>query len=70
MNVTLGEDWNYDGVSGDRPDLTGPINYVVVAGDSLYKLQYEFGVNYERIKQLNNLKSDTIYIGQTLIIAP
>jgi LysM repeat protein len=50
--------------------LTGPISYVVVAGDSLYKLQYEFGVNYERIKQLNNLKSDTIYIGQTLTIAP
>jgi len=50
--------------------LTGPINYVVVAGDSLYKLQYQFGVNYERIKQLNHLNSDTIYIGQTLIIAP
>jgi|SRR5579859_6096735 len=50
--------------------LTGPISYVVVAGDSLYKLQYEFGVDYERIKQLNNLKSDTIYIGQTLTIAP
>jgi LysM repeat protein len=50
--------------------LTGPISYVVVAGDSLYKLQYEFGVNIDRIKQLNNLKSDTIYIGQTLTIAP
>ena len=50
--------------------LTGPISYLVVAGDSLYKLQYEFGVNIERIKQLNNLKNDTIYIGQTLTIAP
>jgi LysM repeat protein len=50
--------------------LTGPISYVVVAGDSLYKLQYEFGVNIDRIKQLNKLKSDTIYIGQTLTIAP
>lgn len=27
MNVTLGEDWNYDGVSGDRPDLVGGIQY-------------------------------------------
>ena len=50
--------------------LTGPINYTVVAGDSLWKLFYEFGATPDRIKQLNNLKSDTIYIGQTLIIAP
>jgi hypothetical protein len=27
-NVTIGQDWNYDGVSGDRPDLAGSINYV------------------------------------------
>lgn len=27
INVTLGQDWNYDGVAGDRPDLTGPIQY-------------------------------------------
>lgn len=50
--------------------LTGPINYTVVAGDSLWRLSDEFGTNPDRIKQLNNLKSDTIYIGQTLIIAP
>jgi hypothetical protein len=27
QNVTVGTDWNYDGISGDRPDLNGPIKY-------------------------------------------
>lgn len=27
LNVTLGRDWNYDGVPGDRPDLVGSIDY-------------------------------------------
>ena len=50
--------------------LTGAISYEVVAGDSLWRLSDLFGVTIARIKQLNNLKSDTISIGQTLIIAP
>ena len=50
--------------------LTGTIIYEVVAGDSLWRLSDLFGVTIERIKALNNLKSDTIYIGQTLTIAP
>jgi hypothetical protein len=27
VNVLLGQDWNYDGVATDRPDLTGSIRY-------------------------------------------
>ncbi len=27
LNVTLGSDWNYDSVAGDRPDLKGSIAY-------------------------------------------
>jgi LysM repeat protein len=50
--------------------LTGTTSYVVVAGDSLWRLSDLFGITIARIKQLNNLKSDTIYIGQTLTIAP
>ena len=50
--------------------LTGQISYLVVAGDSLSKLAFVYDVSIERIKQLNHLKSDMIWIGQTLIIAP
>ena len=27
LDVLLGQDWNYDGVSGDRPNLNAPITY-------------------------------------------
>ena len=27
MNVELGQDWNYDGVFGDRPDSAGAVEY-------------------------------------------
>ena len=27
LDVLLGQDWNYDGLAGDRPDLAGPIRY-------------------------------------------
>jgi LysM repeat protein len=50
--------------------VTGTISYVVVAGDSLSRLAYVYDVSIDRIKQLNNLKSDLIIIGQTLLIAP
>jgi len=50
--------------------LTGTIIYEVVAGDSLWRLSDLFGVTIAHIKALNNLKSDTIYIGQKLTISP
>jgi hypothetical protein len=28
LNVTLGRENNYDGITGDRPDQVGPINYI------------------------------------------
>jgi hypothetical protein len=34
IDVTLGQDWNYDGVAGDRPDLAGPIRYASGSKDA------------------------------------
>lgn len=48
----------------------GAITYVVQRGDNLYRLSLRFGTTVARIKQLNNLTGDIIYIGQVLIIAP
>jgi len=50
--------------------LPGAFAYVVQRGDNLYRLSIRFGTTIARIKQLNNLTADIIYIGQTLIIAP
>lgn len=46
------------------------IAYVVQRGDNLYRLALRFSTTIQRIKELNNLTGDIIFIGQTLIIAP
>ncbi len=46
----------------------GGATYTVQSGDSLYKIATKFGVTVDALKQLNNLTSDTIYVGQTLLI--
>ena len=42
--------------------------YNVQNGDSLYKIANKFGVSIDSIKQKNNLTSNNLEIGQTLII--
>jgi hypothetical protein len=34
VDVLLGQDWNYDGLATDRPDLTGPIHYTSGSKDA------------------------------------
>lgn len=42
--------------------------YTVKSGDSLSKIASQYGVTVSKLKSWNNLKSDTIYIGQKLSI--
>jgi LysM repeat protein len=42
--------------------------YTVQAGDTLSKIALLYGTDVAKIKSINNLTSDTIFIGQTLII--
>jgi N-acetylmuramoyl-L-alanine amidase len=42
--------------------------YQVRQGDSLYKLEQNYGVSYKTIKKVNDLKSDTLTPGQRLRI--
>ena len=44
------------------------IIYKVVSGDFLWKVAQMFGTSYTSIKTLNNLSSDTIYVGQQLTV--
>jgi LysM repeat protein len=50
--------------------LPGAIAYTVLRGDNLFRIGLRFGVSVARIKQLNGLIGDVIFVGQTLIIAP
>lgn len=44
------------------------IEYNVIKGDSLWEISKKFNVSISKLKSLNKLKSNTIYIGQKLLI--
>ncbi|GAA3716166.1 hypothetical protein GCM10022378_03120 [Salinicoccus jeotgali] len=43
--------------------------YTIKSGDTLYKIGQKFNVDYKQIKTWNNLSSDMIYAGKTLIVS-
>lgn len=44
--------------------------YKVISGDSLWKISQTFNVSVTNLKSWNGLTSDSIYVGQTLKVAP
>ncbi|OLO39274.1 hypothetical protein BTR23_09515 [Alkalihalophilus pseudofirmus] len=46
------------------------VTYVTIErGDTLYNLSQRYNTSVEKLKSLNNLSSNTIYIGQKLIVS-
>ena len=55
----------------DTPTPSGPITYVVEAGDNLSSIAEQFGIEVLLIMSFNGLASaDQIFVGQTLLIPP
>ena len=52
-----------------QPIPTYPSTYVVQRGDTLYKIAQRYGTTVAVLMQLNNLRTETIYVGQQLTIA-
>ncbi|RIY35711.1 LysM peptidoglycan-binding domain-containing protein [Psittacicella gerlachiana] len=46
--------------------IVGETTYTVVKGDTLYRLADKFGVSYKQLVELNNFKTDNIYVGQKI----
>ena len=63
---------NYAGYTYTPPNTTPDIDnnyYIVKKGDTLYSIASKFNTTVSEIKRLNNLNSDTLTIGQKLLIA-
>jgi spore germination protein len=49
-------------------EVKEPIYHVVKSGDTLWLISLAYGVSVTEIKELNNLTSDMIFVGQVLLI--
>lgn len=52
----------------EKKENTNKISYVVKRGDSLWLIANKYDTTVEKIKSTNNLKSNTLSIGQVLVI--
>lgn len=60
---------NYIGVPYTKPSQTPDNNiYIVKKGDSLYSIASKYGITVNELKAANNLTSNLLNVGQTLII--
>ena len=42
--------------------------YIVQKGDTLYKIANKYGITVQELKKINNIITDTLYIGQQLFV--
>ena len=54
--------------TGEDVDIDYKNTYILQKGDSLYSISRAYGVSVDEIRNLNNLTSDILTIGQILII--
>ena len=66
--LTIGQVLTIPNINNDNSSGTTSNLYVVQKGDSLWSIANRFGVSINAIRMINNLTSDILSIGQTLII--
>ena len=65
-NLKVGQVLKIPSNTGNNPD--NMFMYTVKKGDSLYSIAKKFNTTVDSIRNKNNLKSNTLSIGQKLII--
>ena len=66
--LTIGQQLLIPKVNGCIENPANKIEYIVKSGDSLYKIANQYGVSVNEIKNYNNLNSNLLSIGQSLLI--
>ena len=57
---------NYKNIKYIAPSSTSDLIYIVKSGDTLSQIAQKYNTTVQKIKDLNNLKSNIIYVGQKL----
>ena len=57
------------GKSFEYPENKNLQNHIVIKGDTLYSLSRKYGLTVSDLKKLNSLDSNTISVGQTLVVS-
>jgi len=57
------------GKSFEYPKTNNFKNHIVIKGDTLYSLSRKYGLTVAELKKINSLDSNTISVGQTLIVS-
>ncbi len=58
----IGITYSYDG------PMLNENYYIVQAGDSLWSISRKFGISVDKLKELNNLSSNSLSVGQRLLV--
>lgn len=64
--IAEGEGNGFDPITSPATDPT--IAYEVTEGDTLYRIARKYNMSVEQLKNMNNLTSNTLQVGQTLFI--
>ena len=65
--LSIGQQLFVPGISVDVPE-TSPIVHIVQAGDTLYSIANKYNTTVALLRSTNNLTSDTLSLGQRLVI--
>jgi|GEM_PF-154657 len=66
--LTIGQQLIISGTGLNPTPPSGNIVYIVKSGDTLWSIANRFGISVDDIKQLNNLTSNSLSIGQQLFV--